>query len=1098
MKKTMAVMAMLLLPAVTAWAGSVSETDAMKKAQQFLDKRGRGAVIQKKMAARGPRRMAQTDVQSDYYVFNVGTGDGFVIVSGDDRTTDILGYADSGTFDQEHMPDGLRYLLDGYAEQMAWLDAHQAEVSAAPAAISPARSPIAPLIETRWNQGAPYNNLCPEIDDEKTVTGCVATSMAQLMYYHQWPKSNCTDIPAYTTSTKNKSKEKVTLSVDGLTATSFAWGDMTAKYTSDATGTAADEVAKLMQYCGVALQMSYGLSANDGSSAYSEAIPYALKDRFGYDGGVRHAYRRCYSYTEWVDLIYSELANNRPVALGGQSMGGGHSFVCDGYDTDDYFHINWGWGGGSDGYFRLSLLNPYEQGIGGSSTLDGFSFGQNAVIGIQPPVSGNKDYCLSLEGLRLSSSTSTSQTFTRNVERNFTGIALYFKVYNYHYGSNSFDYAVQLVDANGNAVHTLSEKTQKMSWDDSNTNKNLTALSIPSTVSDGTYYIKVMSRPTGTAAWQECFDGDRYQLTAVISGDQLTVSVPIPATVLPTSASFAVSGDLTQGHEQEVTASVTAGALDYSDNLFLGVKEQGSANFKAAMGKMVDIPAGQTVDIHFTFIPSAAGETTLALFNGRDSSTGNASGTKIGNVEKVITVSASDATNTQELTVVPTVNNLSGGKLYGNALHVTARVTNPSTEYSYAGKLSCSLREYDRKDADIDKYVSTYVTKSITVAKGSYSDIPFEFSGLELGKFYRLRFSYQQGYEENGKQKIRTVAYAPFPSENPYEMGEGYAVYAADGTVSISAPSANIEAGNAACVDLTGINLSTSTVTPGSNPNCIYLLPDGASVPASLSGSNVVCGTTASNLALTDGHDFFTPIAFTATDATYTRTFTVEAEGTRGWNTLFLPFTATTVTCPGLGSVDWFKSATDEDGNFWLRNFTGDGKGSVVFDYAASTSIAANTPYIIAVPGSYFGSWQMTDKAIVFSGTNVDIAASMTAVGTPSSPSVSGNHYKFSGSTVSTTISDVYLLNAEGSKFVKAASETVVPPFRAWFTPVSISSLSRASLSIASPEATAIRLTPSSEGTEDDCYFTLDGRRLPAAPTAPGVYVKNRKKVIIK
>lgn len=1086
-KKTLA-LALLLLPTAMAWAGNVSEAEALKMAQQFLDKRGTGATIQPKMAAKGPRRAVATAAPSDYYVFNVGSNDGFVIVSGDDRTVDILGYADSGTFDQENVPDGLRYLLDGYAEQMAWLDARQVKRTAASSASSPARSPIAPLIASHWDQRAPYNNLCPEINGEKTVTGCVATSMAQLMYYHQWPEGSSEAVPGYTTSTAK-------IVQDDLVPTQFGWSSMTTTYSSDAVGTAADEVAKLMKYCGWALNMDYG---TDVSSAYSEAIPDALKTYFGYDGGVRHAYRRCYSYMEWVDLIYSELANNRPVALGGQSMGGGHSFVCDGYDTDDYFHINWGWGGDSDGYFRLSLLNPYEQGIGGSSTLDGFSFGQNAVIGIQPPVSGNKDYCLSLEGLRLSSSTSTSQTFTRNGEGNFTDIALYFQVYNYHYGSNSFDYAVQLVDANGNAVHTLSESTQKMSWDDSNTNKNLTALSIPSTVSDGTYYIKVMSRPTGTAAWQECFDGDRYQLTAVISGDQLTVSVPIPATVLPTSASFAVSGDLTQGHEQEVTASVTAGTLGYSGNLFLGVKEQGSANFKAAMGKMVDIPAGQTVDIHFTFIPSAAGETTLALFNGRDGSTGNASGTKIGNAEAVVTVLASDATNTQELTVVPTVNNLSGGKLYGNALHVTARVTNSSTEYSYAGKLNCSLREYDSKDADIDKYVSTYVTKSITVAKGSYSDIPFEFSGLKLGKFYRLRFSYQQGYEENGKQKKRTVAYAPFPSENPYEMGEGYAVYDADGTVSISAPSANIEAGNAACVDLTGINLSTSTVTPGSNPNCIYLLPGGASVPAPLSGCNVVCGTTASNLALTDGHDFFTPIAFTATDATYTRTFTVEAEGTRGWNTLFLPFTATTVTCPGLGSVDWFQSATDENGNFWLRNFTGDGKGSVVFDYAASTSIAANTPYIIAVPGSYFGSWQMTGKAIVFSGTNVDIAASMTAVGTPSSPSVSGNHYKFSGSTVSTTISDVYLLNAEGSKFVKTASETVVPPFRAWFTPVSISSLSRASLSIASPEATAIRLTPSSEGTEDDCYFTLDGRRLPAAPTAPGVYVKNRKKVIIK
>ena len=1084
-KKKMAILALLLLPTVMAWAGNVSETDAMKKAQQFLDKRGTGGAIQMKAAARGPRRAAPTAVQSDYYVFNVGSGDGFVIVSGDDRTTDILGYADSGRFDEENMPDGLRYLLDGYAEQMAWLDAHQAEVSAAPAAISPARSPIAPLIESRWDQGAPYNNLCPEIDDEKTVTGCVATSMAQLMYYHKWPTAACTDIPGYTTNTKNKNEASYSLSVSGLTSTSFNWGAMTNTYASNATGAAADEVAKLMKYCGVSLQMTYGLRQNGGSGAFSEAIPFALKTYFGYDGGVRHTYRKCYSYTEWVDLIYSELASRRPVALHGQSMGGGHSFVCDGYDTDDYFHINWGWGGDGNGYFRLSVLQPYVQGAGGSSTLDGFSFSQGAVIGIQPPVDGNKDYCLSLEGLRFGSSdASASKNFTReNKTDNFTGISLYYVVYDYYYGSNAFDYAVQLVDANGDIVQSFhTEENVQMSWNQTNTEPNntnskgrtLSGLSIPSSVDDGTYYIKVMSRPAGTSNWQECYDGDRYQLTAVISDNSLTITVPIPATINPASATLDVSGNLTQGYEQEVTATITGGSIDFHDDVILRV------NGKSVMGKVLDVPAGRSVVARFVYTPLTAGDNVLTLWS-------RSTNSQIGS-STTVSITESDATSNLTLTVNYTIGNLSDGKLYGNALRVTVRANNPSTENTYVGRLNCSLREYASADANIDDYVSNYVTKYIVIEKDSYTDVGFDYMELEVGKFYRLRFSYSQNYIDDGKMKTRLVAFDP---TEPYEMIEGYKTYNADGTTTILSKPVNnaINGGTALCIDLTGLT-TIPTITPSSNTNCVYLLPDGVEVPASLSGCNVVCGSTANNLTLTDGEDFFTPIAFTAENASYTRTFTLAAAGTSGWNTLFLPFTATTVSCVGLGDVDWFQSAGDTDGNFWLRSFTGDGEGSVTFDYANTTSIAANTPYIIAVPGSDFGSWQMTGKEVTFSGTNVSIAATSPVSG------VSGNHYKFVGSTVGTTVSNVYVLNDKGSKFVKTTDKEV-EPFRAWFTPISISSLSRPSLVIFSPEETGIEL-PSAEGEESGCYFTLDGRRLPAAPSVPGIYVLNRKKVIVK
>lgn len=1093
--------AAFLLP-LTAWAGRVSEAEALQRAKAFVAGRGVQAPLQQEMrlAVKGRRAMARSQ-ENDYYVFNVGDDAGFVVVSGDDRTVDILGYADSGRLHEGSMPDGLRYLLDGYAEQIAWLEENEIEGEGTQGQRrnTPARSAIAPLIATRWNQGAPYNNKCPELlldkdnseaGKERAVTGCVATSMAQLMYYHHWPETGdyCTTIPTYTYSAKDKNKASYSKTINGLDPTTFSWNNMTLTYTNTSTTTADAAVATLMAYCGVSLQMMYGLSANGGSSAYSEAIPEALKTYFGYDGGVRHTYRKNYSYDEWVSLIYSELASHRPVALGGQSMGGGHSFVCDGYDTDDYFHINWGWGGSSDGYFRLSVLQPWEQGIGGSSTLDGFSYSQDAVIGIQPPVDGNKDYCLSLEDLRLASpSTASSATFDRDGTGAFTGISLYYVVYCYKYGENYFDYGLQLVDGSDKVVHTFNTATQKMIWNQTNTYKTLSDLTVPSNIDDGTYYIKVMSRPQGAAGWQECFDGDRYQLTAVISGDQLTINVPIAAQVLPADATITVTTDresdgyLKQGYEQQVTASITGGAADYYGDIFLGV------NGKAIMGKTVDIPAGMTVDAHFSFIPTSTGTYTLSLYNGRDRDK-NVSGTHIGE-NTTVTIDESDATNTQTLNFEePTIENLKDGKLYGNAVRVTATVSNPSGENSYVGTVNCSLREYDDKEAD--NFVSIYVSKPISIGKSSSKDILFEYDGLKLGKFYRLRFSYEQGYEEGGEQKKRTVDLEP---TDFYEMGEGYLAYNADGSNTIlPKPDGTIDAGDALCLDLTSLSTLPS-VEPSTNPNCVYLLASGASAPASLSGCNVVIGDVASTLTLTDGNDFYTPVAFTATNASYTRTFTLAAKGTSGWNTLFLPFDVTTVTCGDDNKpVDWFHSATDEGKNFWVRAFAADGESFVTFDYAQT--IAANTPYIIAVPDDYWGTeWEMTGKPVTFSGSNASIAATQSV-------GVSGNHYKFVGSTVAGSLSDVYLLNSAGSKFVKAASATAVPAFRGWFDAVSISSLSRTSLSILSPEASGIS-TVSSDNTAAggaDHWYTLDGCRLDSKPTAKGIYIHKGKKLIIR
>ena len=619
----------LILAAVcmSIWADERTESQALKEAQQFVSSHNH---------MKSAPTVKSAGQVSGLYVFNVSNG-GFVIVSNDDQTVPILGFGDSGNIDPNDLPDNMRAWLQGYADQIAWLQSHASDgndvnnKSRAPQRTD--KTEIGPLVTTNWNQGIPYYNLCPTIDGERTVTGCVATTMAQLMYYHYAHNNftaSSTAIPGYTTSTKDKNGASYSLTVSGLEATSFDWGKMIANYTPVNTETGnlylagttdqQQAVAKLMLYCGTALQMNYGLGTNGGSGAYSEAIPYALKTYFGYDGGIQHCYRKNYSYTDWMDLIYIELAAARPVALGGQSTGGGHSFICDGYkyDTADYFHINWGWAGISDGYFPLSVLNPDDQGIGGSSSLDGFSFGQDAVIGIQPPVGGNADYCLSLEGLRLNSN-KTSGEFTRASETdNFTDVNLYYLVYNYNYGSNAYDVAVQLVDSDGKVVHTLGgQNNQTKTWNQA-ISGTLSNLSIPSTVGGGTYYIKVMSRPHNdpAVAWQECYDGDAYKLTATISEDKLklTINVPITANVTPASVTFAVSGESSStGVEKTVTATVTGGTGDYSGDLVLRV------NGTAVVGQVAQIPAGKKVELFFSYIPSQVGDNTLTLWTHRSS-----------------------------------------------------------------------------------------------------------------------------------------------------------------------------------------------------------------------------------------------------------------------------------------------------------------------------------------------------------------------------------------------------------------------------------------------------------------------------------------------
>lgn len=339
---------------IAAEAGPISEQKAYQIAQQFMQGKFETALpnAQKQRKALRSKRVAAA--QQNLYIFNAEAGGGFVIVSGDDRTPAILGYSDCGEIDMENLPCNVKWLLDSYDSAIASLD--DSSDAAAVAKASSSRTAIEPLLDTQWGQGSPYNTLCPTIDGEQCVTGCVAAAVAQVINYHRWPQGETATVPSYTTTSNS-------ISMSELPATTFDWNNMS-----------STAIARLMLYCGQSVSMDYGTG---GSAAAVADVASALTDMFGYSKSISYKTRTSSSSDDWDEMLYDELSAGRAVLFGGQSSTGGHAFVVDGCDSDNKYHINWGWSGFCGGYFTLDDLDPTGSG--------GYNSSQEIVYNIAPP-----------------------------------------------------------------------------------------------------------------------------------------------------------------------------------------------------------------------------------------------------------------------------------------------------------------------------------------------------------------------------------------------------------------------------------------------------------------------------------------------------------------------------------------------------------------------------------------------------------------------------------------------------------------------------------------------------------------------------------------
>ena len=310
-------------------------------------------------------------------VYLFGKDNTWMAVSADTRAQALLGYGEGNATGE--IPPAMQYWMDFYAREMA--AAPDAAMAGTPTTRAD-RVNIEPMIKTTWDQEAPYNNLCPMLGNSRTLTGCVATAMAQIANYHRWPAKGVGS-HSYSYQSGNKTYNE---SFD-FGNTTFDYDNMLDSYLNGYNSTQANAVATLMKACGVMCDMIYSTVASGATdiSAAAGMVTY-----MNYSTASALEMRDCYYAAQWEQMIYDQLSAGNPLPYGGSTaQQEGHEFICDGY-RDGYFHFNWGWSGMSDGYFLLSSLNPSTQGAGGAASNMAFNYNQSCVSNLRPPKDGDK------------------------------------------------------------------------------------------------------------------------------------------------------------------------------------------------------------------------------------------------------------------------------------------------------------------------------------------------------------------------------------------------------------------------------------------------------------------------------------------------------------------------------------------------------------------------------------------------------------------------------------------------------------------------------------------------------------------------------------
>ena len=884
MKHSLIVVAIALLSSITVQAGPVSKQAVRQRAQKWMSK------------PMTPMKLSVADKEAGpYTIFNADDGQGYVIVSCDDRTEQILGYSDQGNLTEDNMPEGLRWLLQMYSEQIKALptvvNTNSSEnvvddVSTMAFRRAPVitKHSIEPLLQTRWNQGGPYNLLCPRYYNEDgtqgdlSATGCVATAIAQVMGFYRYPSETIRMIPGYYQNYNTTAGKKSVLLHNIPEHSRIDWDNILPDYYGGETDEQKTAVAQLMYWVGLGCKMGYGASSAAG---FSEGVK-ALINYFGYDDGTHIEARHNHSIQSWHDLLYNELATGHPIAFAGTNTGGAHAFVIDGYDVSGLFHLNWGWGGLDNGYFRIDVLAPDDgSGIGASPTPDGYNMGQEAIIGMclpdnvvadeQQPVLNANDWAVR-----------NGNTFFTNFV-NWTGI------------DTSFDMGIAIVKDDG-SLQILSSFTQHLS-----VNTFVGHEFLINNLSEGSYRLVPVSKRSSLTKWQTHLSPQVYYILAQVdTNGSVTLGIMPQQNITMTNIAF--PGNHKVGDRQSVKATFHNYAAEYYREIHLLASLTDNKG-EAVCRTQVTIPVdGETIS-DFSFVPNQSGVWHVWLATDRN-------GNEVIGEGSVEITEEGIATNGNLRYASHTVTNRSNGIVYGNRMQGTVTIFNLGSE-PFDGIIHLWLFKQDPSSGLFYGAGDNYVTMHIDGNKRGQAD--YSFSNLELNANYSMSILYQDGGD------ITDGGLKPMGTTQP-----GVVFWEQNLLMKGQAPTTTVNpTNNVIAIDMRGVTDRVKSVRPNANPNTLYLIDASENLPSGLEGLNVVLGNKADVLRLTDGYPFFSPSSFDVRQVEYTRTTSGK------WETLSLPFAVSQLPV-GVEAMEL--SSMDPEG---IAYFT------------PVNSLGANIPYLI-------------------------------------------------------------------------------------------------------------------------------------------------------
>jgi|GEM_PF-3559415 len=438
-----------------------------------------------------------------YYVFGI-KNNGFVIVSGDDAAMPVLGYSDNGNYDPNNLAPAFTYWMNclqaqiTYAidnklpqseiVQQAW--GNYLDVNGDPAQSSWVADSIIiqPLVQTTWNQTPPYNNLCPTVvnspnSNDLAYTGCVATAMAQIMKFYNYPTQGQGQSSPYTTNAPSS----ITIPAVNFSTTTYDWANMLDSYIGGETSQQQNAVATLMYQCGASVQMDY---QQNESSALTPNAAQALVNYFNYDASILLKYRKYYADTAWTAMLRQQLDQHHPILYAGtDASNGGHAFVCDGYGVHNYFHFNWGWGGYQNGYYLTSALNPGTGGAGSGTGV--YSDNQNIIINIIP----NNGGAPSPADMRVYQNMSSTDSLV-NIYESFTVTT---SLINMGLSPYSGNLGIALVNSNDSILNVIGILSVPISGLPVNAYYNSLSINctVPAGIAPGTYKLMTVVQPSG-------------------------------------------------------------------------------------------------------------------------------------------------------------------------------------------------------------------------------------------------------------------------------------------------------------------------------------------------------------------------------------------------------------------------------------------------------------------------------------------------------------------------------------------------------------------------------------------------------------------------